>query len=135
MSDIQEQLAELRKRIARIDERYAARAGSGPSWSTGTLTHVVQGNAPSDRRPARYFVEEYLSGSEVRTAAGAHFESERLWERTRNHGSFELSALDELGPNLLEAISNGAITNCACDKWAFLDTETTGLAGGAGTYA
>ena len=37
--------------------------------------------------------------------------------------------------DLLTAISDGTITNSDCSKWAFLDTETTGLAGGSGTYA
>ena len=38
-------------------------------------------------------------------------------------------------PDILTAISDGSIPNCDCSKWAFLDTETTGLAGGSGTYA
>jgi uncharacterized protein YprB with RNaseH-like and TPR domain len=38
-------------------------------------------------------------------------------------------------PDILTAISDGSIPNSDCSKWAFLDTETTGLAGGSGTYA
>jgi tetratricopeptide (TPR) repeat protein len=37
--------------------------------------------------------------------------------------------------DLLHPISNGEIEQSAPLRWAFLDTETTGLAGGAGTYA
>src|SRR5258707_1129260 len=37
--------------------------------------------------------------------------------------------------NLLDALSAGTIANSDPTKWAFLDTETTGLAGGTGTYA
>lgn len=124
MDDIQDQIAELRQRIARVNQRYAARAG-------------VTAAAPVaiDRKPAKYFVEEWLSGGEVRTELGAHFETEKLWERHKNHGSFELSVFEELPLDLLAAISGGSIAHSDCSKWAFLDTETTGLAGGAGTYA
>ena len=90
---------------------------------------------PQDFRPARYFVEEYLSGQEVETAHGKHFESEKLYDRHRRHGSMDISDLAELPCDLLTTISDGAITNCPPAKWAFLDTETTGLAGGSGTYA
>ena len=37
-------------------------------------------------------------------------------------------------PTLLDVISEGAIPNSPPVRWAFLDTETTGLAGGTGTY-
>jgi hypothetical protein len=124
--DIQEQLAALRKRVARIDRKYAA------------ATPAPAPAAPPPRpdfRPERYFVDEYLSGEEVRTPHGTHFETERLWESHRRHGSLYISALNELPHDLLDAISGGNIPNSRPEKWAFLDTETTGLAGGAGTYA
>ena len=49
MADLQEQLATLRRRIARIDRKYA---GATPA------------RAPerTDFKPARYFVDEWLSG-------------------------------------------------------------------------
>lgn len=85
--------------------------------------------------PDRYFLEEWLSGEEVETPRGRHFETIKLWERHRRHGSLDISSLVELPANFLHAISEGEISDCACGKWAFLDTETTGLAGGSGTYA
>jgi len=124
-SDIQQQLAILRRRIARIDRKYASAATAAPA--TAPL--------PVDNRPERYMVEEYLAGQEVSTPAGTHFESERLWERHRRHGSMDISTLAELPADLLEAISAGAIKDSPPERWAFLDTETTGLAGGTGTYA
>lgn len=123
MLDIQEQLAALRKRVARIDRKYANATPAPPP------------PPKPDFRPARYFVDEYLSGEEVRTPHGAHFETERLWESHRRHGSLEISTLNDLPSDILEAISDGTIPNSHPEKWAFLDTETTGLAGGAGTYA
>jgi uncharacterized protein YprB with RNaseH-like and TPR domain len=125
LADHQEQLAALRRRIARIDRRYAG------------ATPMSPGAAPARElfRPARYVVEQWLSGEEVQTAAGAHFETERLYERHRRHGSMDISDLAELPPDLLGPISGGLVENSAPSRWAFLDTETSGLAGGSGTYA
>lgn len=88
-----------------------------------------------DPRPAKYFVEEWLTGEEVRTPFGVHFETERIWESHRRHGSVYISALDELPHDLLDALSGSTAPASPPSRWAFLDTETTGLAGGAGTYA
>src|SRR5581483_2632117 len=113
--DLREQLEQLRRTVAKIDRKYADPKPPRP--------------APSAR------VEEVLSGSVVSTAYGEHFETERLWERHRRHGCVYMSDLAELSGNLLDSLSDGEIQNCLPTQWAFLDTETTGLAGGAGTYA
>jgi pentatricopeptide repeat protein len=76
-----------------------------------------------------------MSGEIVRTPRGEHFETERFWERHRRHGSVDLSGLTELPEDLLDALSGGTIGRADPQKWAFLDTETTGMAGGAGTCA
>lgn len=122
MEDIQEQLALLRQRIARIDRKWGSGGAKDP------------GRRP-DPRPARYFVEELISGEVVPTACGEHFETEKLFERHRRHGSMDISNLYELPADLLDSLSDGAIASSHPSKWAFLDTETTGLAGGTGTYA
>ncbi len=121
MGDLQEQLGYLRRRIARIDRKYAD--GSPPTAP------------PAPRKPDRYFVEEYLGGHEVETAFGRHFETEKLYERHRRHGSIGICDLEQLPSHLLEPISNGLVTSAPPQTWAFLDTETTGLAGGSGTCA
>jgi uncharacterized protein len=113
--DIREQLENLRRTVARIDRKYA-------------------GEKPAPRPPAAR-VEEVLSGSVVSTPYGEHFETERVWERHRRHGCVDISDLAELSGDLLDSLSAGEIQGCPPQKWAFLDTETTGLAGGAGTYA
>ena len=119
MEDIQEQLAALRRRIARVDRKYAT-------------------PAPPARPPLRHggeFVEELLSGAVVTTPLGQHFETEKLWENHRRHGSIYISDLAELPGDLLDPLSDGAVPSSHPTRWAFLDTETTGLAGGTGTYA
>ncbi|HTX34502.1 MAG TPA: ribonuclease H-like domain-containing protein [Bryobacteraceae bacterium] len=133
MEDIQEQLAALRRQIARIDAKFAAPAG-GPTVGPAHLRQHLGGFPGAPGRPGR-FIEEMLSGEVVRTAHGEHFETEKLWERHRRHGSVEISDLPELPEDLLEPLSAGAIPHAHPTRWAFLDTETTGLAGGTGTYA
>ncbi|MFN3322499.1 MAG: ribonuclease H-like domain-containing protein [Bryobacteraceae bacterium] len=121
MGDIQEQLATLRRRIARIDRKYAAAPRPTP--------------APRpDSRPVRYHIDEWCEGAEIETEFGRHFETERLYERHKRHGSMEISSLEDLPGDLLAVISDVAV-NSPPSRWAFLDTETTGLAGGTGTYA
>ena len=53
----------------------------------------------------------------------------------RRHGSADIGALADLPHDLLNAISEGAAPCAPPSEWAFLDTETTGLAGGTGTCA
>src|SRR5580700_2891031 len=120
MEDIREQLVALRRRIARIDHKY----GSNPVPS------------PKLARPASAgYIQDLISGAVVSTPHGEHFETERLWERHRRHGSMDISDLDDLPEDLLAQLSDGTIARSHPMKWAFLDTETTGLAGGTGTYA
>lgn len=117
MSDFQEQLAHLRRRIARIDRKYA-RPQVAP----------LQPSAPSPLPP----VPEW---EEVETEHGRHFETEKLYERHRRHGSIGITDLEDLPHDLLHPISNGEISSVPPHRWCFLDTETTGLVGGSGTYA
>ena len=116
--DLQEQLGQLRRKIARIDRKYAA---------------------PSEpRAPASGFHSEpvtLLGGHEVPTPLGKHWEMERTWHRNQRHGSIGIADLADLPEDLLEAISDGTVERVSPLRWAFLDTETTGLAGGSGTYA
>jgi uncharacterized protein YprB with RNaseH-like and TPR domain len=122
MEDIQEQLAALRRRIAQVDRKYSAPAVEA--------TRRVAATAPIGK-----FIEELMSGQVVSTPHGEHFETEKVWERHRRHGSVDISDLAELPDDLLHPLSAGAITRSPPTRWAFLDTETTGLAGGTGTYA
>ena len=114
MSAWHQQLALLRQKVARIDRKYAV---------------------AETPKVLPCLIEEVVSGEVVETAQGTHFESERLYERHRRHGSVGIADLIDLPENLLDALSEGAIAHSHPKRWAFLDTETTGLAGGTGTYA
>jgi uncharacterized protein YprB with RNaseH-like and TPR domain len=122
MEDIQEQLAALRRRIAQVERKYPAPAVEA--------TRRVASTPPIGK-----FIEELMSGHVVSTPHGEHFETEKVWERHRRHGSVNISDLAELPEDLLDPLSAGAIRRAPPTRWAFLDTETTGLAGGTGTYA
>jgi uncharacterized protein YprB with RNaseH-like and TPR domain len=118
LEDIQEQLAALRKQVAKMNRKW-------------------EKPAPVIKRetPRHQFIDELLSGEVVTTPLGQHFETEKLWENHRRHGSVYISELAELPEDLLEPLSSGAIPRAHPMRWAFLDTDTTGLAGGTGTYA
>src|SRR5271157_4448677 len=128
MEDIQEQLAALRRRVARIDRKYAAPAPP-------VIRERVPLSLGAEAREAAGFIHEIMSGEVVSTAHGEHFETERVWERHRRHGSVGIADLALLPEDLLDPLTGGAIASAHPSKWAFLDTETTGLAGGTGTYA
>jgi uncharacterized protein len=120
MSDFQEQLAHLRRRIAKIDKKFSQPTPRSPIPK------------PQPPIPAP---EDWLHGEEVQTAHGVHYETEKLYERQRRHGSIGIVDLEDLPLDLLDPISNGQIRGVPPAKWCFLDTETTGLAGGSGTCA
>jgi uncharacterized protein YprB with RNaseH-like and TPR domain len=124
MSDLQQQLETLRARVARIDRKYA-RFSEAPAQAAPAL---------SPQRAMRY-IEEWLCGEEVVTSFGRHFETEKLYEGHRHHGSADIGALSDLPHDLLDTLSGGLIERVPPAEWAFLDTETTGLAGGTGTCA
>jgi hypothetical protein len=145
MDEIQQQLAALRRRIARIDRKYETRESTARSRRGTFFPHAPDDGhdafpAPFEQReqlldPDRFHVDEWLSGHEVESTHGKHFETEKLYERHRRHGSADIGALAELPCDLLDLISAGAVPRAAPEEWAFLDTETTGLSGGTGTCA
>jgi hypothetical protein len=157
MTELQEQLAALRRRMARTLEECEAKYGkvserphsSGlPRTSAGldeqtldTRRYVTDDVAAADQvaasllDPHRFHVESWLPGEEVETSAGRHYETETLYARHKRHGSADVGALADLPADLLDTLTNGAVRGVPPGEWAFLDTETTGLAGGTGTCA
>lgn len=122
--DISEQLAWLRRTAGqaaeRADRKYAP------------LPRPVAEPEPAEPLSD---IHDLLTGEARETEYGRHFETEKLYARHRRHGNFDISDLECLPHNLLESLSGGVIPSVAPGSLAFLDTETTGLAGGSGTYA
>jgi uncharacterized protein YprB with RNaseH-like and TPR domain len=117
--DIREQLAHLRQTVDGINARYSGHPPQALAAPGGP----------------RGFIEDLVSGEVVFTPFGSHFETEQLFASNHRHGSYEISDLANLPSDLLSALSDGAIASVSPRRWLFLDTETTGLAGGSGTYA
>ena len=123
MSELQEQLAALRARMARVLEECAEKYEKPDSKGVSRIPTT----------PRR--VPEGLEGEEIETDFGKHFESETFYASHRRHGSAGIGDLAEMPADLLETLSRGAVRDIPPREWAFLDTETTGLAGGTGTCA
>jgi uncharacterized protein YprB with RNaseH-like and TPR domain len=104
------QLAWLRERLVRTDEKYDGGAVPAP-----------------ERDPRR--------GHEVETASGRHWVMEKSWPAHARHGTVDIGGLSELPDDTLATLTSEAGFVHGPLRWAFLDTETTGLAGGTGTAA
>ena len=105
------------------------------SFPHATTIQQAREQAHEKDAHAEAAVEEWMGGEVIETAHGRHFETEKLYERHRRHGSADIGSLAELPHDLLAAISGGAAPLTPPAEWAFLDTETTGLSGGTGTCA
>ena len=133
MSDLSKQLDQLRERISRIENRERGQEGQ-PTPASGSAVGTTAGSllfgrraGPASRNPAQ--------GREVETGFGRHWELERSWPAHYNHGLSDVGALSEIPPDIFSALGGDEPIDVAPERWAFLDTETTGLAGGSGTVA
>ncbi|MFL6417558.1 MAG: ribonuclease H-like domain-containing protein [Bryobacteraceae bacterium] len=122
--DTEEQLARLRQRIAVIDRKFSARREG-----------EIRQPSPPFPPTTRCFIEEWSEGQVMANDHGEHFQMERLFPAHKRHGVAEIGALSEMPHDFLDALSGNEISSAPPQRWAFLDTETTGLAGGSGTYA
>ena len=77
-----------------------------------------------------------LNSSSIRNAYGEHLVIEKIYDRNYSHAGVILSKIFDIPPEALTIMSkNSKFTNFDFSKALFIDTETTGLAGGSGTYA
>jgi len=106
--------AELRQVIRRIEERTRV-AAAAPPRRAGTL-------------------EELVGGAVEETERGPLFVARRRYSLGHAHGRQLLTPAAGLDPAAL-AMLGRAETSPDGRRLAYLDTETTGLAGGTGTYA
>src|SRR5512139_555450 len=102
---IRRQLEQLRAKIARINEKFES--------------------AP-DR------AADEMEGAEAQTELGCHWEVDKIWPAHVRHGISDVGALADVSSDLLSALG-GEPLDVPPARWAFLDTETTGLSGGTGT--
>ena len=148
MPDLSSQLEALRRKIARLENRAATGDhAADPPHFTGEAT-VLHGEIPGEDMVGHgettgedtvAAAGNPAAGREVVTPGGRHWEMERTWPSHYRHGVSDVGALIELPADilseLLSAGSGAEQINSPPQRWAFLDTETTGLAGGSGTLA
>lgn len=120
-----EQLALLRQRIAAIELRFAQRSFGPRATRREQL----------DPGPVRSRIEQWADGEVVQNPFGEHFQTERLFSRYKRHGAIDIGSLTELPADLMDALGEGEVPTVPCDRWAFLDTETTGLGIASGVFA
>ena len=90
---------------------------------------------PKANQALASLLENWQYAQAVTTEKGAHFECEKLYPAHGKHGSMDVGTLAALPHDSLCALASPGFPACDPARWAFLDTETTGLAGGSGTYA
>ncbi|MBI3158454.1 MAG: ribonuclease H-like domain-containing protein [Chloroflexi bacterium] len=102
----------------------------GVTVGAGDLTPKPAPSGPARRAP----IEQVMEGRIQETPLGEAFVVEQHYELGHAHGGRNLALTAPL--NLLaEWAGDGRIAECAAPGFTFLDTETTGLAGGGGTLA
>ena len=125
------EIEDLRKRLARLGVRLGVQ-GLQPSSASTLLPLTTQPAPPRDA------IEDWVPGRVVETEAGACFLSELRYPLEHLHGPIPLGALLESTPATLSGLAGEVGGDSLRDdfrRFVFLDTETTGLAGGTGTYA
>jgi uncharacterized protein YprB with RNaseH-like and TPR domain len=122
----------LRRRIERIE---GGRMEPQPVPREPAFEDFTYSELFAQPRVDRYDAEQCLDGQVIENELGSYFQAERFYPNHKLHGSFEISRLGAMRGHWLEGISKGDIPDCDPARWAFLDTETTGLAGGTGTCA
>lgn len=110
-----------------------------PGARAGTLDDLrsiirrIEGARPP--RPAPEPVERIVGGELVETEAGPLVVVRREYPLGHRHGLLALERAAGISPAILELIARAGEAPDDARRLLFLDTETTGLAGGAGTYA
>ncbi|MCJ7434113.1 MAG: ribonuclease H-like domain-containing protein [Anaerolineales bacterium] len=86
------------------------------------------------RSADRYGIDSVVSGSYHPTALGDVFVAEQTYGPDHRHG--ETPLLSSFPLSVISQWANDArISSLPIEQFAFLDTETSGLSGGTGTYA
>jgi uncharacterized protein YprB with RNaseH-like and TPR domain len=97
-----------------------------------------QGTAVVNPQPKRQrqAIEELLSGEVVDTGLGSFFLHREIYEAGHRHGHHTLADLPAQPREITAYLArDDRLAGVDHQRIAFLDTETTGLAGGTGTYA
>lgn len=106
------------------------RPDAAPAPEAGDVEGCVEAG------PGRLPIEEAVPGKELRNEGGACYVTAVRRAVSESHGGVRLDAVLELtGAELAGLAGEPRIADFSPASAAYLDTETTGLSGGAGTYA
>ncbi|TRO57019.1 hypothetical protein E2P64_05590 [Candidatus Bathyarchaeota archaeon] len=98
-------------------------------------TQGLQAVKNSKSRGANYRpIDEVLSGHVYETRLGSTLMIQNTLEKSYKHGEVNLASQFSFNA-LSRCSSEPAISELSLESFAFIDTETTGLMGGTGTYA
>ena len=87
------------------------------------------------RVPPTSALGQGIEGTEQVTSLGKFFLQEHFYPNVRSHGSVQIGRLQNLPCDAMHDIGGEHMRSTDAKRWVFLDTETTGLAGGTGTCA
>lgn len=121
----------------RLRERLRETLGSGRRPEAQVIAPAVATPTPAPATSGKELgVAHYLPGFWQDTPAGRVFVVEQRFELEHEHGALPLGRTLDIAPALLARLGrDAALAAVDLRKVAFLDTETTGLAGGTGTVA
>jgi uncharacterized protein YprB with RNaseH-like and TPR domain len=91
----------------------------------------------SMKRPSNYpRVDEVLEAKELNTPFGEHLMAEMIYSSSFKHGNRILANIFDTAPDTVKLIAKDSnFEEFDFSRCVFIDTETTGLAGGTGTLA
>jgi uncharacterized protein len=89
---------------------------------------------PTTGKPANRSIDTLLEGDILSTPYGETFVAKQIFDETYLHG--KVSAYSHFPLSIISQLTKDPrITQIPIAKFAFLDTETSGMSGGTGTYA
>lgn len=100
--------------------------------SLGVKVGVQDLPKPPPRNP--YSIAQVIPGRFEDTPFGEIFIAESIYSQDYHHGAYSLKISSSLA-TIAAWAGESRIGECEVNSFAYLDTETTGLSGGTGTYA
>jgi uncharacterized protein YprB with RNaseH-like and TPR domain len=94
---------------------------------------VGTADLPAPKPADRYEIDSVVAGAYRPTPLGEVFVAEQVFSADYRHGQSSLTPLPF--PFLAQWTNDARLAALPLEKYAFLDTETSGLSGGTGTYA
>src|SRR5215831_11926678 len=126
-------------------DKFARLAALRPVRSVEVQSEVIRTNEPLPQTEEECMLARMIGATVARTKFGSHL-SVRNWCATPEFCAPRAGVIELLGS--MNSRKNGNVRSSAggessemdsqlhdAEKWLFLDTETTGLSGGTGTYA